>query len=60
MPLTTNTILGVADDTSDFAEKWQIVLDNAQHAEPLGSAVFSALANTLSATAYPPGYGVAG
>ena len=49
---TNDTILGVADDTSDFAEKWQIVQNNAQLAlEPLGSAVFSALADTLSAIA---------
>lgn len=49
---TDDTILGVAGETSDFAEKWQIVQNNAQLAlEPLGSAVFSALADVLSAMA---------
>jgi len=49
---TDDTILGVAGETSDFAEKWQIVQNNAQLAlEPLGSAVFSALADILSAMA---------
>ena len=47
---TDDTILGVAGETSDFAEKWQIVQNNAQLAlEPLGSAVFTALADVLSA-----------
>lgn len=49
---TDDTILGVAGETSDFAEKWQIVQNNAQLAlEPLGSAVFSTLADVLSAMA---------
>ena len=37
---------------ADFAEKWRIVQNNAQLAlEPLGSAVFSTLADVLSAMA---------
>ncbi len=45
---SNDTILGVADETSDFAEKWQLVKNNAQLAlEPLGSAVFSALADVF-------------
>lgn len=46
---TGDTILGVADDTDDFAEKWQLVKNNALLAlQPLGSAVFDTLANVLS------------
>lgn len=44
-----DTILGVGDDTADFAETWQVVKNNAQLAlEPLGSAVFSMLGDTLA------------
>lgn len=44
----SDTILGVADETADFAESWQLVQNNAQLAlEPLASTVFSALASTL-------------
>lgn len=47
---TNDTILGVGEDTADFAEKWQLVQNRAQLAlEPLGSAVFTALADTLEA-----------
>lgn len=46
---TTDTILDVADETDDFAEKWQLVKNNAALAlEPLGSAIFDGLANALS------------
>ncbi|MGV3564223.1 MAG: phage tail tape measure protein [Nocardioides sp.] len=46
---TSDTILGVGEETQDFAEKWQIVKNQAQAAlEPLGSAVFSALGDALS------------
>ena len=45
---TSDTILGVADDTADFAEQWQLVKNNAQLAlEPLASTVFSALGSAL-------------
>ena len=44
-----DTILGVGDDTADFAETWQVVKNNAQLAlEPLGSTVFSMLGDTLA------------
>lgn len=47
--LSGDTILGVGDDTQDFAEKWQIVKNNALAAlEPLGSAVFGALGDVLT------------
>lgn len=46
---TSDTILDVADETDDFAEKWQLVKNNALLAlEPLGSAVFDALADVFS------------
>lgn len=46
---SNDTILGVADDTADFAETWQVVKNNAQLAlEPLGSAVFGMLGDTLA------------
>lgn len=46
--LSGDTILGVAEDTQDFAEKWQIVQNKATAAlEPLGSAVFEALGAAL-------------
>lgn len=45
---TSDTILGVADDTASFAETWQILKNKATLAlEPLGSKVFSALGDTL-------------
>ncbi len=47
---TSDTILGVAEETQTFAEKWQVVKNNAQLAlEPLGTAVFDALGNALDA-----------
>lgn len=47
--LTQDTILGVGQETQDFAEKWQLVKNNAQAAlEPLASAVFDGLNNALS------------
>jgi phage-related minor tail protein len=47
---TGDTILGVGAETQDFAEKWQIVKNNAMAAlEPLGSAVFAALGDSLTA-----------
>lgn len=46
--LTGDTIMGVGAETQDFAEKWQIVKNNASAAlEPLGSAVFDALGTAL-------------
>src|SRR5690606_14365458 len=45
---TSDTILGAAADTNDFAEKWQILQNKAMAAlEPLGSAVFGTLADAL-------------
>lgn len=47
--LTGDTILGLGSETADFAESWQLVKNNALLAlEPLGSAVFSTLGNSLS------------
>ena len=44
-----DTILGVGEETSDFAESWQLVKNNALAAlEPLGSTVFNALGDALS------------
>lgn len=46
---TSDTILGVADETKDFAEQWQIVKNNAALAlEPLASTVFQTLGDTLT------------
>jgi phage-related minor tail protein len=46
---TSDTILGVGEETQDFAEKWQIVKNQAQAAlEPIGSAVFATLGDSLS------------
>ncbi len=46
--MTEDTILGVGEDTADFAETWQLVKNNAMTAlEPLGSAVFSTLGDSL-------------
>lgn len=45
---TEDTILGVGEDTADFAESWQLVKNNALLAlEPLGSQVFGMLGDTL-------------
>ncbi|QOI67661.1 tape measure protein [Arthrobacter phage Orcanus] len=45
---TKDTILDVGAETQDFAEKWQIVQNNAAAAlEPLGSAVFTGLGDAL-------------
>ncbi|WNM72802.1 tape measure protein [Arthrobacter phage RedFox] len=47
--LTGDTILDVGAETQDFAEKWQLVQNNAAAAlEPLGSAVFTWLGDTVS------------
>lgn len=44
-----DTILGVGKETSDFAESWQLVKNNALAAlEPLGSTVFSAVGDSIS------------
>ena len=46
---TSDTILGVGEETADFAEKWQLVKNNAMLAiEPLATAVFDALGNALN------------
>lgn len=48
---TSDTILGVGQDTQDFAETWQIVKNNASAAlEPLGSAVFTGIGDALKST----------
>lgn len=47
---TGDTILGVGDETMDFAEKWQITMNEAMTAiEPLASAVFTAVGDGLTA-----------
>jgi TP901 family phage tail tape measure protein len=49
-----DTILGVGDDTADFAEKWQLVKNNAQLAlEPLASTVFDTLGQALGKLVEP-------
>ncbi|MEV8134291.1 phage tail tape measure protein [Microbacterium aurantiacum] len=46
---TDDTILGVAAETRDFAESWQIVKNNALGAiEPLASAVFGLASGAMS------------
>lgn len=51
---TSDTILGVGGETSDFAESWQLVKNNALLAlEPLGSAVFSGLADIFASMVGP-------
>lgn len=51
---TQDTILGVGAETADFAEKWQLVKNNAALAlEPLGSAVFGALGEAMGAMVEP-------
>lgn len=48
--MTSDTILGAGEDTQDFAEKWQLVQNNAMAAlEPLASMVFTALGDALTA-----------
>lgn len=46
----TDTIMGTAKETMDFAESWQMVQNNAKLAlEPLASTVFTALGDALKA-----------
>jgi phage-related minor tail protein len=45
---TGDTILGVGEDTADFAEKWQVTMNKAQVAvEPLATAIFTGLGDAL-------------
>lgn len=47
---TDDTILGLGQETSDAAEKWQLLKNRAQEAlEPLGSAVFTWVGEQLDA-----------
>ncbi|PPH99733.1 phage tail tape measure protein [Rathayibacter sp. AY1B7] len=47
---TGDTILGVGEETMDFAERWQITLNKAMEAfEPIATAVFTALGDGLTA-----------
>ena len=46
---TDDSILGLAEETMDFAEQWQLLKNRALEAlEPLGSAVFTWLGDTMS------------
>ncbi len=46
--MTEDTIVGLGEETADFAESWQLVKNGAQQAlEPLGSAVFDTLGGAL-------------
>ena len=56
---TSDTILGVGEETQDFAETWQILKNNATAAlEPLASSVFTSLGDALSAVMpYLTGFG---
>lgn len=46
---TSDSILGTADDTADFAESWQLVKNNAMLAlEPLASDIFGTISSTLA------------
>ena len=46
---TGDTILGVGEETMDFAERWQVTMNTAMVAiEPLASAVFAALGDGLA------------
>jgi phage-related minor tail protein len=46
---TGDTILGVGDDTADFAEKWQVVMNQAMVAvEPLATAIFTGIGDALT------------
>jgi TP901 family phage tail tape measure protein len=48
--LTGDTIIGAAEETASFAEKWQVVKNNAAVAmEPLATTVFDALGDALAA-----------
>lgn len=47
---TNDTILGVGEETQDFAETWQLVKNNAMAAlEPLASSVFTGVGDALKA-----------
>lgn len=47
---TGDTILGTADDTEDFAERWQEIMNTAQVAvEPLASVIFNGLGGAITA-----------
>lgn len=46
---TSDTILGVSGETASFAEKWQLVKNNAMLAlEPLATTVFEALGSAIN------------
>lgn len=46
---TGDTILGVGEETQDFAETWQILMNKATLAiEPLATAIFTGLGDALS------------
>lgn len=46
---TDDSILGLAEETMDFAEQWQLLKNRALEAlEPLGSAVFTWLGDTIA------------
>ena len=46
---TDDSILGLAEETMDFAEQWQLLKNRALEAlEPLGSAVFTWLGDTMA------------
>lgn len=46
---TDDSILGLAEETMDFAEQWQLLKNRALEAlEPLGSAVFTWLGDTVA------------
>ena len=47
---TGDTILGVGEETMDFAERWQLLMNEAMVAiEPLATAVFTAIGDGLAA-----------
>ncbi|KKI16369.1 hypothetical protein XM48_16365 [Leucobacter sp. Ag1] len=47
---TGDTILGVGEETMDFAERWQVTMNQAMVAiEPLASAVFAAVGDGMKA-----------
>jgi len=46
---TDDSILGLAEETMDFSEQWQLLKNRASEAlEPLGSAVFTWLGDTMA------------
>lgn len=46
---TGDTILGVGEETQDFAEKWQVVMNQATIAvEPFATAIFTGLGDALT------------